>query len=73
MIEKIQKPGQGILKVDVQSSNRIKPGIFFGINNHFVITSQLNSATEALKIIDLNFRKSLEESKKIAESLMETK
>jgi hypothetical protein len=66
-----RKSPPGITRVDVQSSFRVKPGIYFGINNHYECESSAPvGASEAVRIIESNFQNALENSKKIIETLI---
>ena len=67
----VRKDPPGLTRVDVQSSLRVKPGIYFGINNHYDCDSNIPvGASYAVKIIESEFAKALENSKKIIQILI---
>jgi hypothetical protein len=66
-----RKHPDGNTRVDIQSSTRVQPGIFFGVNNHYECpTTAPAGATEAVKIIESEFNKALEHSNHIINTLL---
>lgn len=69
-----RKSPPGLTRVDIQGSNRVKPGIYFGVNNHYEWDSApTTGASEAVKIIESNYHKALEVSQSIIETLINKK
>ena len=67
----VRKNPPGITRVDIQSSRRVQLGVYFGVNNHYECGASIPAgASEAVNIIESNFKIALENSKKMIETLI---
>jgi len=75
MVDKKRNNGyKGFLKVTVEPSEKIRPGIYFTVNDHYEVEDKKSSfgANEILDVLDKNWDASINNAKEKIEKLMES-